>query len=289
LSNLYVPAQNEAREQIMFERYTEKARRVIFFARFEASQYGSQYIEAEHLLLGVFREDPALSKRFLGPTSVTAEIRTEIERNITPRERISTSVEVPLTVESTQVLKLAAEESDRLGQVYVGPEHILLGILRVEGSLAARLLRERGLKPAPIREQLAKAPNPKSHRESTKSALLRLDNFLTGLKSLKSEELLFFFTQNAEFIDAIGKRWNREEISKGFETLFAPYSKKNASYVVEATLAKTSELFVANVLWKNALLASDQRTWMHRMGVVLLPEADDWQILFVQVTPVQPS
>ncbi len=162
-------------------------------------------------------------------------------------------------------------------------------VLRVEGSLAARLLQERGLKPVPVREQLAKAPSPKYQRESTKSALLTLDTLLTGLKSLKSEELISFFTQNAEFIDATGKRWNREEIWKGFETLLAPYAKKNASYVVEATLAETSELFVANVLWKNALLASEQRAWMHRMGVVLLPKVDDWQILTVQVTPVQPS
>ena len=52
----------------MFERYTEKARRVAFFARFEASQYGSPYIETEHLLLGLLREDPPPVKRFLGPT-----------------------------------------------------------------------------------------------------------------------------------------------------------------------------------------------------------------------------
>jgi hypothetical protein len=69
--------------------------------------------------------------------------------------------------------------------------------------------------------------------------------------------------------------------------LFAPYAKKNTSYVVEATLAETSELFVANVLWKNALLASEPCAWMHRMSVVLMPEADDWEILLVQMTPVQ--
>ena len=70
-------------------------------------------------------------------------------------------------------------------------------------------------------------------------------------------------------IDAAGRR-NHEEICKGFETLFVPYAKKNASYVVEGTPAETNELFVATVLWKNALLASEQRAWMHRMSVVLL-------------------
>jgi len=274
----------------MFERYTEKARRVIFFAHYEASQYGSPYIETEYLLLGLLREDPALQRRFLGPTTVAADIRTDIERQITRRERISTSVEMPLTNECKKVLTLAAEESDRLGHRYVGTEHILVGMLRVEGSLAARLLRQRGLKPEAIREQLAKAPGSvslKAPAEPNRGAIATLDSFLAGLKWLNSEDLISFFAENAEFIDASGKRWNREGIWKGFETLFAPYAKKNASYVVEATLAETSELFVANVLWKNALLASEQRAWMHRMSVVLLPHDADWKILLAQVTPVQ--
>jgi hypothetical protein len=285
----------------MFELFTENARRVIFFARYEASQYGSPYIETEHMLLGLLREDQALIGRFLGPTNVAAAIRTEIERQITSRERISTSVEVPLSQESKQVLTLAAEESDRLGHRHVGTEHLLVGLLRVEGSLAAKLLRERGLKPGPIGEQLAKAPSPNSksrprtgafltfQSRPTTGAFLTLNSFLAGLKWLNSEDLISFFAKNAEFIDASGKRWNREEIGKGFETLLAPYAKKNASYVVEATLAETSELLIANVLWMNALLASEQRAWMHRMSVVLLPETDDWQILLVQVTPVQPA
>jgi ketosteroid isomerase-like protein len=269
----------------MFERYTEKARRVIFFARYEASQFGSPYIETEYLLLGLLREDPALVKRFLGPTSVAADVRTEIERQITPRERISTSVEMPLTDECKKALNLAAEESERLAQRWIGTEHVLLGMLRVEGSLAARLLRERGLKPEAIREQLAKTPGT----EPSRGAIATLDSFLAGLKWHNSEELISFFAKNAEVIDASGKRWNRKEIWQGFETLFAAYAKKNASYVVEATLAETRVLLVASVLWKNALLASEQRAWTHRMSVVLLREADDWQILLVQVTPVQSS
>jgi ATP-dependent Clp protease ATP-binding subunit ClpC len=81
----------------VFERYTEKARRVIFFARYEASQYGSPYIETEHLLLGLMREDKALANRFLRQQGSIESIRKEIEARITIRERISTSVEVPLS------------------------------------------------------------------------------------------------------------------------------------------------------------------------------------------------
>lgn len=273
----------------MFERFTEKARRVIFFARYEASQHGSQYIETEHLLLGLLREEPSLFSGRLGPTIDAVNIRREIEGHITPRERISNTVEVPLAKESTQVLNFAFEESNTLGHRYVGPEHVLLGILRVKSSLAARLLREGGLNSGPIRERLPKQPGPIYLSKAETCASLTLESFLSGLNSLTSEGLDSYFSQNAEFIDANGKRWNREEISKGIETLFAPYAKRNATYVVEATPAETSKLFVANVLWKNALLASEQRAWMHRMSVVLVPQADDWQILLVQVTPVRLS
>jgi hypothetical protein len=272
----------------MFERYTEKARRVIFFARYEASNYGSRYIETEHLLLGLLREGP-LAKWFPGESNVEPEIRGEIEKRVTRGEPISTSVEVPLTSDCKKVLNLAAEASERFGHRLVEPEHMLIGILTLETSLAAQILTARGVKPGPIQEQLAKAPHPSYQSSATVGASLTLNSFLAGLKWLKSEELISFFAINGEFIDVSGKRWNYEEIRKGFETLFTPYAKRNASYVVEATLADTRELFVANVLWKNALLASEQRAWMHRMSFVLMPEAGDWTILLAQVTPVQLS
>src|SRR5712692_3821741 len=122
----------------MFERYTEMARRVIFFARYEASQYGSPYIETEHLLLGLLREDRALAKWFPGESNVEPGIRTEIEGQITQRERMST--EAPLTEECKKVLNLAGEEADRLGHRHIGTEHVLVALIRVEGSLAATLL-----------------------------------------------------------------------------------------------------------------------------------------------------
>jgi hypothetical protein len=273
----------------VFERYTEKARRVIFYARYEASNYGSRYIETEHLLLGLLREDRALAKWFPGQANVEPEIRSEIEKRTTRGKRFSTSVELPLSAECKKVLNLAGETAERLGHRRVETEHILIAILRVESSVAAQILIARGLNPGPIHAGIAKAPSPTYLSHARTSALLTLESFLAGLKRLNSEELITFFAKNAEFIDASGKRWNREEIWKGLETLFTPYAKKNASYVVEATLAETGELFVATVLWKNALLASEQRAWMQRMSFVLLTGADDWEILLAQVTPVQPS
>src|ERR1700675_1627344 len=146
----------------VFERYTEKARRVIFFARYEASQYGSPYIETEHLLLGLMREDKALANRFLRSHGSIESIRKEIEQRITIRERISTSVEVPLSQESKRILNFATEEAERLGHKHVGTEHLLLGILREEKCFGAEILQERGLRLSTLREELARSAGEKA-------------------------------------------------------------------------------------------------------------------------------
>ncbi len=276
----------------MFERYTEKARRVIFFARFEASQYGSPHIDTEHLLLGLLREDRALAKRFVGDAAAESGIRAEIEKCITPRESFSTSVEVPLTAESKKVLHFAAEEAERLGSGHVGTEHLLLGMLRVEGSLAAQILHDRGMSVLVLREELAKqsgASGIKMQAKPDTNAMTALHSFLAGLKWNKAEELSPFFAENAQLVDVHGKRWNRAEIHKNFETVFAPYAKKNAAYPIEETMQGTGDAMIAIVLWKNAILASMERVWMHRMSVVLVPEGDEWTIALVHVTPVKPS
>jgi hypothetical protein len=150
------------------------------------------------------------------------------------------------------------------------------------------LLSARNLNLEAIREQLAKAPvAPNVKPQQNKAALLKLDDFLAGLKWQNAEELVSFFDQKGQFIDASGKGWNREELYKGFATLFAPYAKKNATYAFEGILADTSDLLVATILWKNAILASEHRVWMHRMTAVVILTEDDWRILSVQVSPVQ--
>jgi ATP-dependent Clp protease ATP-binding subunit ClpC len=130
----------------MFERYTEKARRVIFFARYEASQFGSPYIETEHLLLGLLREDKALANRFLRSHAAVESIRKQIEAHTTMREKVSTSVDLPLSHECKRVLAYAAEEAERLNHKHIGTEHLLLGLLREEKCFAAEILHERGLR-----------------------------------------------------------------------------------------------------------------------------------------------
>jgi ATP-dependent Clp protease ATP-binding subunit ClpC len=145
----------------MFERYTEKARRVIFFARYEASQFGSPYIETEHLLLGLLREDKALTNRYLRSHASIESIRKQIEGHTTIREKVSTSVDLPLSHECKRVLAYAAEEAERLSHKHIGTEHLLLGLLREEKCFAAEILRERGLRLSNIREEMLRSQSEK--------------------------------------------------------------------------------------------------------------------------------
>jgi ATP-dependent Clp protease ATP-binding subunit ClpC len=139
----------------MFERYTEKARRVIFFARYEASQFGQPYIETEHILLGLLREDKVLANRFLRGRASVEEIRGEIEKHTPAREKTSTSVDLPLSNECKRVLAYAAEEAERLKHKHIGSEHLLLGLLREKGCFALELLKARGVKLEAVRNELA--------------------------------------------------------------------------------------------------------------------------------------
>jgi ATP-dependent Clp protease ATP-binding subunit ClpC len=173
----------------MFERYTEKARRVIFFARYEASQFGSPYIETEHLLLGLLREDKALTNRFLRSHASIESIRKQIEGRTTMREKVSTSVDLPLSQECKRVLAYAAEEAERLSHKHIGTEHLLLGLLREEKSFAAEILHERGLRLNVIREELSRVQNEKSSSSRPKETSL-LSEFSRDLTQAAMENQL---------------------------------------------------------------------------------------------------
>src|SRR6266404_6181389 len=164
----------------MFERYTEKARRVIFFARYEASQFGAPAIEPEHLLLGLMREDKTLTGRFFPRAQVSIEsIRKEIEGRTLLREKISTSVELPLAPETKRVLAFSHEESDRLQHRHIGTEHLLLGLLREERSMAAQILFERGLRLNAVRDEIARQSGADARHRKDIPHLLEFSRDLT--------------------------------------------------------------------------------------------------------------
>jgi ATP-dependent Clp protease ATP-binding subunit ClpA len=142
----------------MFERYKQRARRVIFFARYDASRFGTPQIESEHLLLGLVREDEPLLARFLTSGATDESIRSQVLARTPMGDGIPITVDLPLSEACKRALAFAAEEAEGLGDRQIGTEHLLLGLLREEECLAAEMLRERGAQIDRIRDSLAASP-----------------------------------------------------------------------------------------------------------------------------------
>lgn len=150
----------------MFDRYTEGARRTLFFARDEAFKLGRQAIEPEHLMLGLFRAGDEPVDVILARARVTNESWRQGIENRSARSHsrptfwtrlwgtVSTPHELPFSPESKLALQRAAEEADRLQHSDIRPGHLLLGILREVRSAAATMLSEQGVQLDTVREHL---------------------------------------------------------------------------------------------------------------------------------------
>jgi ATP-dependent Clp protease ATP-binding subunit ClpC len=137
----------------MFEKFTEKAKRILFLARYEASQQGSRVIGTEHLLLGILKEGEEAARELFSRANVSMDLlQAELERRGPSREKLSTSVEIPFGDDTKRVLQFAEEEAERLMHPQIGTEHLLLGLLRSEDSPAGRMLAERGMRLYAVRE-----------------------------------------------------------------------------------------------------------------------------------------
>jgi ATP-dependent Clp protease ATP-binding subunit ClpC len=158
----------------MFERYTEGARRVIFWSRYIASQCGCPEIEVEHLLVGLLREDMRLAERFLSSPWAVESVgkRLSISRDV--GETPQGSVDLPLGSGAKCVLAFAAEEADQLSSRSITTGHLLLGILREEKCLPAKILNDEGVRLESTRRELERMP----HDDSIRKQFVRENGFL---------------------------------------------------------------------------------------------------------------
>src|SRR5437016_5122285 len=128
----------------MWQRFTERARRVVFFAQEEAARLGENYVGTEHLLLGLVRENDSVAARILDRLGVPlGRIRSDIERQVT-RGHGNLGQDMQLTPRAKRVIDLAYEEARQLNNNYIGTEHLLLGLIREGDGLAARVLVKLG-------------------------------------------------------------------------------------------------------------------------------------------------
>jgi ATP-dependent Clp protease ATP-binding subunit ClpC len=138
----------------VFERFTERARQVVVFAQDEARMLRHNYIGTEHLLLGLLREEEGLAARVLDSLDVSLEeVRAQVARIVGQGDEVATG-QIPFTPRAKKVLELSLREALELGHNYIGTEHVLLGLIRENEGVAARILLDFGADDELIRGQL---------------------------------------------------------------------------------------------------------------------------------------
>jgi len=160
----------------MFERYTERARRVLFFARYEASQLGSLSIDTEHLLLGLLREGKGLTSRLFARANLSLDdLLRDIESRVVFHEKTPLAQEIPFTDATKRALESAATEADRLLHNYIGTEHLLLGLLSEPDSGAGQILTGHGLRLVAVRDDIVTLlhEHPAADADHSRTAMLK--------------------------------------------------------------------------------------------------------------------
>jgi ATP-dependent Clp protease ATP-binding subunit ClpC len=177
----------------MHDRFTDRVRRVIYFARDEASRLQHDYIGTEHLLLGIVREGEGIAAKVLGKMDLDFEqIQQAVESMVKSSGGTLTIGEIPFTPRAKRVLELAIEEARLLGHNYVGTEHLLLGLIREGEGVAAQVLAELGVDRKRVREEVLKLLGPSTSAKARKakkekSETPNLDQFGRDLAQMARE------------------------------------------------------------------------------------------------------
>ena len=138
----------------MFERFTERARKVVVLAQEEARSFGHAYIGTEHILLGLLRDESSIAAHALGRLNVTLNGAREQVEAIVGHGEDRDFAQAPFTPRSKKVLELGLRESMQLGHNYIGTEHILLGLVREGEGVAARVLSNLGVEADEVRREV---------------------------------------------------------------------------------------------------------------------------------------
>jgi ATP-dependent Clp protease ATP-binding subunit ClpC len=179
------------REGYVWQRFTERARRVVYFAQEEAARLGETFVSTEHLLLGLVREKDSVACRLLDKMGVSlSRIRSEVERQV-PRGEGRLSQDMALTPRAKRVIDLAYDEARQLNNNYIGTEHLLLGLIREGEGLAGRVLIRMGVDLERTRREVAQLHDTETAVPAkSRSRTPTLDEFGRDLTALAAEDKL---------------------------------------------------------------------------------------------------
>src|ERR1043165_5723068 len=139
----------------MFDRFTDRAKKVMNLARQEAQRFNHEYLGTEHILLGLVQEGSGVAANVLKNMSIELpKIRGEVEKIVKTGPSMVTMGQLPFTPRAKKVLELSMEEAANLGHNYIGTEHLLLGLIRERDGKAAKVLTNLNVKLEQVREEV---------------------------------------------------------------------------------------------------------------------------------------
>ena len=234
----------------MFERFTERARQVVVLAQEEARTLKHNYIGTEHILLGLLREEEGLAARVLESLDITVErVRAQVVRIVGSGEEV-TSGQIPFTPRAKKVLELALREALSLGHNYIGTEHILLGLVRENEGVAARILLDFDADSEKIRNEVIRMlSGPGGRRSGGQSGSAAAGAGTAGAgtgasgEGKKSSKLLDQFGRNLTKLAAEGKLdpvVGRETEIERIMQILSRRTKNNPILIGEPGVGKTA-------------------------------------------------
>src|SRR5918992_359528 len=222
----------------MFERFTERARQVVVLAQEEARTLKHNYIGTEHILLGLLREEEGLAARVLESLDITVErVRAQVVRIVGSGEEV-TSGQIPFTPRAKKVLELALREALSLGHNYIGTEHILLGLVRENEGVAARILLDFDADSEKIRNEVIRMLSGPGGRQGRAAAGAGAQG-----EGKKSSKLLDQFGRNLTKLAAEGKLdpvVGRETEIERIMQILSRRTKNNPVLIGEPGVGKTA-------------------------------------------------
>jgi ATP-dependent Clp protease ATP-binding subunit ClpC len=161
----------------MFDKFTERARKVMSLARREAQRLHHEYIGTEHILLGLVQEGQGVAANVLKSLEIDLDkLRREVEKIVKPGPASEPAVQIPFTPRAKKVVELALEEANTLSHNYIGTEHLLLALLREQEGIAAHVLRSLGVKLEDVREEVIEfLGGPSDHEEDAEEEAPQAD------------------------------------------------------------------------------------------------------------------
>jgi ATP-dependent Clp protease ATP-binding subunit ClpC len=226
----------------MFERFTERARQVVVLAQEEARTLKHNYIGTEHILLGLLREEEGLAARVLESLDITVErVRAQVVRIVGSGEEV-TSGQIPFTPRAKKVLELALREALSLGHNYIGTEHILLGLVRENEGVAARILLDFDADSEKIRNEVIRMLSGPGGRRQGAGAGAGAGSG-PGEGGKKSSKLLDQFGRNLTKLAAEGKLdpvVGRETEIERIMQILSRRTKNNPVLIGEPGVGKTA-------------------------------------------------